>query len=67
MRARVGQASCLPAGRMSAPLHGRAETGIAKCLFAGECLHCRISSGVERAREALARLLLSEEALRETA
>ena len=34
-----------------------------RCLFAGECLHLRISSGVECVREALARRLLSGGAL----
>jgi len=35
-----------------------------RCLFAGECLHLRISFGVERARDALGRMLLGGEALR---
>jgi len=34
-----------------------------RCLFAGECLHLRISLGVERAQEALGRMLLGGGAL----
>jgi hypothetical protein len=56
--------------RLSAVCHpptgrGADECPLAKsCLFAGECLHLRISLGVERAREALAGLLLNDKALR---
>ena len=43
---------------------GEEATPAERCLFAGECLHLRISFGVECARQAMAGLLLGGEALR---
>ncbi|MGO8678151.1 MAG: hypothetical protein ACLQVX_20095 [Limisphaerales bacterium] len=61
-----GGAGILPAGRQDACPTARPDGNrYCECLFAGECLHRRISSGIARAREALARLLLSDVPLRE--